>query len=47
MTGDKSQFISLEAKNEGAVTFGDNGKDKIIDLNNILITPSLVLKIFY
>ena len=44
MTGDKSQFISLEAKNRGVVTFGDNGKGKIIDLDNILITPSTCIE---
>ena len=38
--GNKSQFISLEAKDRGVVIFGENGEGKIIDLDNILITPS-------
>ena len=40
MTGDKSQFITLDAKNRGMVTFEDNGKRKIIGIGNIGITPS-------
>ena len=40
MTGDESQFITLDAKNGGMVTFGDNGKGKIIGIGNIGITPS-------
>ena len=40
MTGDESQFITLVAKNGGMVTFGDNGKGKIIGIDNIGITPS-------
>ena len=38
MIGDESQFITLEAKNGGMVTFGDNSKEKIIDIGNIGIT---------
>ena len=44
MTGDESQFITLEAKNGGMVTFGDNGKEKIIDIGNIGITPSTCIE---
>ena len=44
MTGDESQFITLDAKNGGMVTFGDNGKKKIIDIGNIGITPSKYIK---
>ena len=44
MIGDESQFIILEAKNGGMVTFGDNDKEKIIDINNIGITPSTCIK---
>ena len=44
MTGDKSQFISLKAKDEGVVIFGDNNKYKIIDLDNIKITPTTYIK---
>ena len=39
MTADESQFIILDAKNGGMVTFGDNGKGKIISIGNIGITP--------
>ena len=44
MTGDESQFITLDAKNGGMVTFGDNGKGKIIGIGNIDITPSKYIK---
>ena len=44
MTGDESQFITLDAKNGGIVTFGDNGKEKIIGIGNIGITPSKYIK---
>ena len=44
MTGDESQFITLEAKNGGMVTFGDNDKEKIIDIGNISITPSTYIE---
>ena len=40
MTDDESQFITLDAKNERMVTFGDNDKGKIIGIGNIGITPS-------
>ena len=40
MTGDESQFIILDAKDGGMVTFGDNDKEKIIGIGNIGITPS-------
>ena len=40
MIGDESQFIMLDAKNGGMVTFGDNGKGKIIGIGNVGITPS-------
>ena len=39
MIGDKSQFISLESKDGGMVTFSDNAKRKIIGIGNIPITP--------
>jgi len=38
MTGDKDQFITLEMKEGGMVTFGDNGKGKIIKISEIKIT---------
>ena len=41
MSGDKEQFVTLEPKDEGGVvTFGDNGQDKIIEIDKIQITPS-------
>ena len=44
MTDDESQFITLEVKNEGMVTFGDNGKEKIISIGNISIIPSTCIQ---
>ena len=44
MTGDESQFIILDAKNGRMVTFGDNGKGKIIGIGNIGITLSKYIK---
>ena len=44
MTGDRSLFISFDVKNGGVVTFEDNGKDKIIGLGNIMITPSTCIE---
>ena len=41
MTGDKNQFTSLEAKNGGNVTFGDNAKGKIIGTGKISNTQTL------
>ena len=40
MTGDVWQFTSLEALNGGSVTFGDNGKGKIIRNGKVHISPS-------
>ena len=40
MTGNESQFITLDAKSGGMVIFGDNDKEKIIGIENIGITPS-------
>ena len=40
MTSDKDQFVNLEIKEGGVVTFGDNGKGQIIRLGKIQITPS-------
>ena len=40
MTGDESQFITLDAKDGGMVTFGDNSKGKIIGIDNIGMTLS-------
>ena len=39
MAGDKDQFFTLEMKDGGTVTFGDNGKGKIIGIGKIKITP--------
>ena len=44
MTGDESQFITLEAKNGGMVIFRDNGKGKIIGIDNICITSSTCIE---
>ena len=44
MISDESQFIILEAKNGGMVTFRDNGKRKIIGIGNIGITPSTCIE---
>ena len=44
MTGDESQFVTLEAKNGEMVTFGDNSKRKIINIGNIGITPSTCIE---
>ena len=35
MTGDETQFSSLKPKDQGSVTFGDNGKGKIIGIGSI------------
>ena len=40
MTGDTDQFYALERKEGGVVTFGNNGKGKIIGTGKIQITPS-------
>ena len=39
MMGDIDQFFTLESKDEGSVTFGDNHKERIIDIGKIKITP--------
>ena len=35
MTGDKNQFISLESKDGGNVTFGDNAKRMIVGIGQV------------
>ena len=35
MTGDETQFTSLNPKDGGFVTFGDKGKGKIIEIGDI------------
>ena len=44
MTGDESHFITLKAKDGGMVTFGDNGKGKIVGIGNIGITSSTFIE---
>ena len=44
MSGDRSKFITLEAKERGVVIFGDNGKGHIIGIDKICITPSTFIK---
>ena len=39
MTGDESQFITLEKKRNGSVSFGDNNKGKIIGCGSIGTNP--------
>ena len=41
MTGDKDQFISLESKDGGNVTFEDNAKGKIIGIGQVGNSNSL------
>lgn len=43
MTGDKSQFTSLEAKDGGNVNFGDNAKRKIVGIGKIGNTQTLFI----
>ena len=43
MTGDKEEFITLEEKKGGVVTFGDNGKGQIMGLGKVRITPSIFI----
>ena len=43
-TVDESQFIMLEAKDGGILTFVDNGKGKVNVTGNIKITPSIFIK---
>ena len=35
MTGDKEDFVILELKEGGMITFGDNGKGHIIEIGKI------------
>ena len=42
MTGDIDQFFTLESKDEGSVTFGDNHKGRIIGIGKIKITPTFI-----
>ena len=42
--GDKDQFVTLEIKEGGVVTFRDNGKGHIIRLSKIQITPFTFIK---
>ena len=44
MTGDKDLFFTLELKDGCTVTFGDNGKENIIGIGNIGITPSTCIE---
>ncbi|XP_038992978.1 uncharacterized protein LOC120116622, partial [Hibiscus syriacus] len=44
MTGDKSRFIELNAKNGGEVTFGDNSKGHIEGIGTIGNTSSIQIK---
>ncbi len=44
MTGDVEQFVTLESKKGGVVTYGDNGKGFIIGKDKIYITPSIFIE---
>ncbi|XP_057496707.1 uncharacterized protein LOC130781518, partial [Actinidia eriantha] len=44
MTGDKSMFASLNPKDGGFVTFGDNSKGKIIGIGNVGKEPSHIIE---
>ena len=44
MTGDKNKFTSFTLKDGGNVKFGDNLKRKIIGIDNIGKTHSLVIE---
>ena len=46
MMGDKEQFVILETKERGVVTFGDNGKGYIIGVSKIQIAPSTFIKMY-
>ena len=40
---DKEQFFILEMKERGVVTFGNNGKGKIIGIDKIQIIPTIFI----
>ena len=44
MTGDKDQFITLEIKEGGVVTFRDNSKGRIVGIDKIQLTPLTFLE---
>ena len=44
MTGNKDQFVTLETKEGGSMTFGYNTKDHIIGIGKIQISPSTFIK---
>ena len=44
MMDDVNQFFTLEKKDGGLVTFGDNHKGKIIGIDKIKITPSIFIE---
>ena len=47
MTGDEDQFISLEVKEGGMATFGDNAKDKILGIGKVPITSSCIENVLF
>ena len=44
MTDDKDQFVTLETKEGGVVTFEDNNKGHIVGISKIQLTPLTFLK---
>ena len=47
MTGGEDQFISLEIKKGGMVTFGDNAKGKILGIGKVPITSSYIENVLF
>ena len=43
MTRDENQFISLEVKEGGIVSFGDNAKGKIVEIGKVPISSSFCI----
>ena len=44
MTGDKDQFVTLETKEGGEVTFEDNGKGHIVGIGKIQLTSLIFFR---
>ena len=44
MTGDEGHFSSLSLKDGGMVTFGDNGKGKIVGIDTIGKNSSIIIE---
>ena len=44
MTSYKDRYVTLEIKEEGVVTFGDNGNGQMVGIDKIQITPLTFLE---